>query len=337
MKVLGNFPLKKYNTFGLNYTAERIVHIHNEADAIEALSKFNKSRLLIMGGGSNLLFTADFTGTIIKPDISGIKIEREEGSKVIISAGAGVNWDSFVQWTVDNNLYGLENLSLIPGDVGASPVQNIGAYGTEVRDHIEKVETISISNLSQRTFTKDECGFAYRYSIFKGREKGKYIVARVHFSLSASQTFNLEYGALREELGNKEQLTLSRVRQAVIDIRKRKLPDHAIAGNAGSFFKNPVLNESDAFKLKEQHPSLPVYPESDGFVKVAAGWLIEQCGWKGKRLGDAGVHEKQALVIVNYGNATGEEIFNLSELVKNSVHDKFGIKLEREVEIITPI
>lgn len=337
MKVLGNFPLKKYNTFGLNYTAERIVHIHNEADAVEALSKFNKSRLLIIGGGSNLLFTGDFSGTIIKPDISGIKIEREEGSMVTVSVGAGVNWDSFVQWTVDNNLYGLENLSLIPGDIGASPVQNIGAYGTEIKDFIEKVETISISDLSQRTFTKEECGFDYRYSIFKGSEKGKYLVTRVHFSLSASPVFNLEYGALREELGNKEKPTLSRVRQAVIDIRKRKLPDPSIVGNAGSFFKNPVLNESDALKLKEQHPSLPVYPETDGHLKVAAGWLIEQCGWKGERIGDAGVHEKQALVIVNYGNATGEEIFNLSELVKKSVHDKFGINLEREVEVIRPI
>lgn len=338
MKILENVPLKKYNTFGLNYIAKRLVHVENESDAKDVLKNLrSEDRLLIIGGGSNLLFTGDFMGTIIKPDISGIKIEKKENPKVIVSAGAGVNWDSFVQWTVDNGLYGIENLSLIPGDVGASPVQNIGAYGTEIKDHIEKVETISLSDLSCRTFGKEECGFGYRYSIFKGSEKGKFLVSRVHFSLSSSPVFNIEYGALRNELGHNEELTLKNVRDAVIRIRKSKLPDPEVTGNAGSFFKNPVVPEYVASKLREKHPSLPAYHESAGFVKVPAGWLIEQCELKGKRFGKAGVHEKQALVLVNYGNATGEDIFNLSEFVKNSVLSKFGISLEREVEVIRPI
>jgi UDP-N-acetylmuramate dehydrogenase len=268
--------------------------------------------------------------------MEAISIEKSEGDYVIVSAGAGVNWDDLVEWTVEHNLYGLENLSFIPGTVGASPVQNIGAYGAEIKDYIEKVETISTADFTRKTFGRDDCGFGYRYSIFKGSEKGKYLVTQVSFRLFSSPVFNLEYSALRDELRS-NKITLREVREAVISIRKRKLPDPEVTGNAGSFFKNPVIPAADATILKVKNPAVPLYADAPGFTKVAAGWLIEQCGWKGRKSGNAAVHEKQALVLINCGNATGQEILSLSEEIKVSVQEKFGIKLEREVEVINPI
>jgi UDP-N-acetylmuramate dehydrogenase len=336
MIIRYNTSLKKYNTFGLDYRADCLISIRSEKDAIALFSgsKSYKKPFLILGSGSNILFTSDFKGTIIRPEFGGIKVEQEDGKTTIISSGAGVEWDKLVEWCVTRGLSGLENLSLIPGNVGASPVQNIGAYGVEVKESIEKVKTISVRNGSVRFFSKNECEFGYRNSIFKNKLKGEYLVTRVYFRLNTDPIINISYGALKDEVNKPGTATLKEIREAVIKIRRDKLPDPSKTGNAGSFFKNPVVKNSDAALLKEKYPLMPFYNDISGGTKLAAGWLTEQCGWKGKRVGDAGVHEKQALVLVNYGNASGEEIFNLSESIKESVKRKFGIELEREVEVI---
>jgi UDP-N-acetylmuramate dehydrogenase len=263
-----------------------------------------------------------------------IEEHQLQNGYVIVSAGAGVNWDDFVGWTVDNGFGGIENLSLIPGKVGATPVQNIGAYGVEVKDQIVRVDTISTENGTVRVFSSDECEFGYRNSIFKNSEKGKYLVTRVYFKLTTRPSLNLGYDSLKEEVNKLGEVTLKNVRQAVINIRRSKLPDPEKIGNAGSFFKNPVVEGPFALQLKNEYPDMPVYKDQEGFMKLAAGWLIDKCGWKGERKGDAGVNEKQALVLVNYGNATGKEIYDLSQEIQNSVYDKFGVNLEREVEVV---
>jgi UDP-N-acetylmuramate dehydrogenase len=335
MKIYKNVPLKKYNSFGLDYIAYSMVHISTNKDAI---SLFNgkialKEPVKILGGGSNILFTEDFKGTLIYPEFRGIRAEMADGEHVIISAGAGVLWDDLVEWTVSRGYGGLENLSLIPGKVGATAVQNIGAYGVEVKDMIEKVRTISLSNGSIRIFTNSECEFGYRTSIFKKSEKDKYLITRIFYRLSINPLLNLNYGSVREEAENLGGATLENVRRAVIKIRKDKLADPKTIGNAGSFFKNPVVTHSVAAHLKEKYPQMPLYNDQFEGTKLAAGWLIEMCGWKGKRIGEAGVHDKQALVLVNYGKATGKEIYDLSEAIRKSVKENFGVELEREVEI----
>ena len=339
--IYKNVSLKKYNTFGLDYKADCMIHLENEQEAIEFFNGnvvWNKP-FLVLGSGSNILFTSNFKGTILYPEISGIKIEDKDLNKgeVIVSAGAGINWDDFVAWTVDNGFGGLENLSLIPGKVGATPVQNIGAYGVEVKDQIVNVRTLDVNDGTIRFFENNECEFGYRNSIFKRREKGRYLVTRVYYRLAINPQMNLIYDSLKEEVNKIGTETLQNTRQAVINIRRNKLPDPEIIGNAGSFFKNPVVNKSVAGSLKNRYPDLPVYPDQEGYIKLASGWLIDRCGWKGKRRGDAGVHEKQALVLVNYGKATGKEILDLSEEIKESVRDKFGIDLEREVEVVGAI
>lgn len=336
MTIEENVSLKSYNTFGLDYKADRIIHTDTISETSDLFRNQHdiKRPLLVLGGGSNLLFTEDFKGTIIHPRFSGINAESASGDDVLVSAGAGVNWDDLVGWTVSKGLSGLENLSFIPGNVGASPVQNIGAYGVEVREFIEKVEAIDTHNGFQRSFSNKECEFGYRNSIFKRKEKGNYLVTRVWFRLKTVPDLKLTYGSLADELSKMGSSSPANVRQAVIKVRRSKLPDPAIIGNAGSFFKNPVITESDAEILKSKYEKIPFYIENPGFVKLAAGWLIEQCGWKGKKDGNAGVHEKQALVLVNYGDASGREIYNLSEKIRKSVFDKFGTELEREVEVI---
>ena len=338
MMIFKNIALRKYNTFGLDYMADCMIRIKTEK---EAISLFNgsvsfKKPLLILGSGSNILFTSDFKGTILCPQIGGIRIEEQhtQNGYVIVSAGAGVTWDDFVAWAVNKEYGGMENLSLIPGKVGATPVQNIGAYGVEVKDLIVKVKTISTENGSVRFFSSDECEFGYRNSIFKNREKGKYLVTRVFYKLTTKPLLNLGYESLKEEVNKLGEATLRNVRQGVINIRRSKLPDPEIIGNAGSFFKNPVVQSTVALQLKNVYPDMPVYKDQEGLTKLASGWLIDMCGWKGKRNGDAGVHEKQALVLVNYGNATGKEIYCLSQEIKKSVFEKFGIDLEREVEVV---
>jgi UDP-N-acetylmuramate dehydrogenase len=338
MMIYKNIPLKKYNTFGLDYMTECMIHIKAEK---EATALFNaiadlKKPLLILGSGSNILFISDFKGTILYPELKGIKLEEQEpeNGNVIVSSGAGVDWDVFVAWSVNKGFGGLENLSLIPGKVGATPVQNIGAYGVEVKDLIVKVKTVNINDGSIRVFSNKECEFGYRNSIFKSSEKGKYLVTRVYYRLRYKPLLNLSNESLKEEVNKLGKETLKNVRQGVINIRRSKLPDPEIIGNAGSFFKNPVVQGLVALNLKNEYPDIPVYKDKEGYMKLAAGWLIDRCGWKGKRKGDAGVHEKQALVLVNYGKATGKEIYDLSEEIKKSVYDKFGVELEREVEVV---
>ena len=335
MTINKNVSLKKYNTFGLDYITDCMIIIDTEKEAIAFFRKevVWSDPLLILGSGSNILFISDFNGTILLPRFKGIRIESCDRETVIISAGAGVKWDKLVEWSVRKGFSGLENLSWIPGLVGATPVQNIGAYGVEVKDTIEKVRTISVSDGSIRIFSNSECEFGYRSSIFKKDEKGKYLISRVYYRLNINPLLNLNYGSVKDEVDKLGGASLENVRKAVINIRKDKLPDPEAIGNAGSFFKNPVVTDSDAAYLKKKHPQMPLYPDQSEGVKLAAGWLIDQCGWKGKRTGDAGVHDKQALVLVNYGNATGKEIYNLSEAIKRSVKKNFGVELEREVEV----
>ncbi len=336
MLIRKNTSLKFYNTFGLDYMANSIVHIRTDKEAI-ALFKGGtslKKPLLILGEGSNVLFTNDFKGTIIRPEYRGIKIGNQDNDTVIISAGAGIIWDKLVEWTVNRGFGGLENLSLIPGFTGAAAVQNIGAYGTEVKDTIYKLKTISVRDGSVRIFNKEECKFGYRSSIFKTTQKGKFLVTRVYFKLSVNPLLNLEYGSLKDEVMRLGKNTLTNARQAVINIRRNKLPDPEVIGNAGSFFKNPVVTSDFAERLKKRFPGICCYNDPSGGIKLAAAWLIEYCGWKGKRIGDAGVHDKQALVLVNYGKASGRDILDLSEQIRKSVFEKFGIGLEKEVEVI---
>lgn len=336
MKVFKNISLKKYNTFGLDYKAENVIHLDKVKDALSLFKgeiSFRKP-LLVLGGGSNILFTCDYKGTIIRPDFRGIKIENEDGGFFVISAGSGIEWDKLVEWCVNRGFAGLENLSLIPGTVGATPVQNIGAYGVEVKDLIVKVKAINVHNGLIRIFSNKECEFGYRTSIFKNRLKDKYLITRVYYRLNINQLLNIKYGSLKEEVGKLGDQNLKNVRQAVVNIRRAKLPDPEITGNAGSFFKNPVVEAEIADCLKKEYPEMPLYDDLNSTKKLAAGWLIEKCGWKGYRSGDAGVHDKQALVLVNYGKAEGIEIQKLSESIKESVLEKFGISLECEVEVI---
>jgi len=336
MLIYRNTSLRPYNTFGVDYMAGTLIYIKTEKEAGSVIRGDirHKTPLLILGRGSNMLFTSDFRGTILIPGFKRIKIEKTDGEQIIVSAGAGIEWDRFVKWTVTMGFCGLENLSGIPGSVGAVPVQNIGAYGIESRDHIEKVRAIDTDSGKVKIFNNEECNFGYRTSIFKSSLKGRYLITRVYFRMDLNFNPVLEYGTLRQEVEKEGNPTLGKVREAVLRIRHSKLPDPEVIGNAGSFFKNPVVTGQKAEELKHKFTQMPLYNDSSGGVKLAAGWLIEQCGWKGKRIGDAGVHDKQALVLVNYGNATGKDIYNLSEKVRKSVKAKFGITLEREAEVI---
>lgn len=337
--VLKNISLKSYNSFGLDYMADLIMTVRSEHETKEILKAAGSGDrpFLILGEGSNILFTADYKGTIVHPEISGINIEEENSAHVIASAGAGVKWDSFVEWAVDNGLGGVENLSFIPGSVGASPVQNIGAYGVEVMDTIDKVRAFSVDDGSVREFRNTDCRFGYRTSIFKNELKGKYLITRVYFKLTTKPLPNLVYGTLGDEVAKLGEANLKNIRAAVIKIRKSKLPDPVITGNAGSFFKNPVVDIASAEILRKRYPQIPCYNDPTGGIKLAAGWLIEQCGWKGKRSGNVGVHDKQALIIVNLGGASGSEILSFSEEIKKSVWYKFEVELKREVEVIGTI
>lgn len=334
--VSRNISLKEFNSFGLNYRADYLITVKSESEILEFLDSGVSAGkpVLILGSGSNLLFTGDFHGVILHPEIGGINIEDESCDNVVVSAGAGVNWDEFVEWAVSNNLGGIENLSFIPGSVGATPVQNIGAYGEEIKDYITYVRAISLEDGSVRIFGNSACCFGYRDSIFKQEFKNRYLVTRVFYRLFKNSVYNLSYGLLQEETEKSGEITLKSIREAVIRIRKSRLPEPMEHGNAGSFFKNPVTDAAVAETMKIKYPAMPVFQFDNGKIKIPAGWLIEQCGWKGKRFGDAGVWEKQALVLVNYGNATGVEILELSQMIQKSVYEKFGIVLEREVEVI---
>lgn len=306
----------------------------DELEELTALSE--SSPRLVLGGGSNMLLTRDFDGWVLKNELTGIELIDETGENYYVKVGAGVNWHGFVQTCISRGWAGVENLSLIPGNVGASPMQNIGAYGVEVKDVFEELEAWHWNERTTRTFSNNDCGFGYRESVFKRQLKDQYVILNMVFRLRKHPKFNTSYGAIEQELeqmGVKE-LSIAAISEAVINIRRSKLPDPAVIGNAGSFFKNPSIPAAQFGQLKQRFNGIVGYTNTDGSVKLAAGWLIEQCGWKGFRRGDAGCHAKQALVLVNYGNATGAEIYELSTEIVESVQNKFGVELEREVNII---
>jgi UDP-N-acetylmuramate dehydrogenase len=335
MAIQKNVSLLPYNSFHLDVNASAFISLKSVDELEKILASQVKEPLLILGGGSNMLLTKDVDGLVLKMDIMGIDEVREEPSHIFVRAGAGENWQKFVQYTMDRNWGGLENLSLIPGNVGAAPIQNIGAYGVEFKDVFFELEAYDRKEKKVYAFGVNDCRFGYRDSIFKSGEKNRYIILNVTFILNKIPVLKSSYGAIREELKKMgvNSPTIQDISHAVIKIRRSKLPDPADIGNAGSFFKNPVIDQQLFLSLSKKYPDIPAYPHEDQSVKLAAGWLIEQCGWKGYRKGDAGVHVNQALVLVNYGNATGNEILGLSERINESVFKKFGVRLEREVNI----
>ena len=337
MEFEQNFSLKRFNTFGIDVKARYFNSFGSQADLEENLQAKNPGEtLLILGGGSNILFTKDINGLVLKNDIKGIDILTEDEHYVYVKAGAGENWHAFVQYCLQHNLAGIENLSLIPGNVGASPMQNIGAYGVEIKDVFYDLEAYHIKEEKCFTFSLNDCEFGYRDSIFKRRYKDQFVILSVTYRLRKQPVFHTKYGAIEQELEKMgiKKLSIQAISQAVINIRTSKLPDPAEIGNAGSFFKNPSIPQEQFLNLKERFPNVVAYPNEDGTYKIAAGWMIEQSGWKGVRKGDAGCHPKQALVLVKYGNSKGNDIYALSQEILESVKDKFGIKLEREVNII---
>ena len=339
MNVHENYSLKNYNTFGVEVSAKYFVEVSNLEDLIQALqySKTQNSSLLILGGGSNILFTQDFDGLVIFLDLKGISEEIISKNEVLVTSKAGENWHEFVQFCLDKNYGGLENLSLIPGNVGTSPMQNIGAYGTEIKDTFTTCKVLNLETLVMEEFDHEKCQFGYRESVFKREEKGKYVILDVTFKLTRKDhLIKTEYGAIQSELKNLgiEDPTIQEVSKAVMNIRQSKLPDPKVIGNAGSFFKNPSIPIEQFLEVQKKYPEMPNYPKED-LVKVPAGWLIEQCGWKGKQIGNVASHALQSLVIINKtGLAAGKEIFNFSTLIIESVKEKFGIELEREVNVI---
>lgn len=335
MKIQQNIALKPFNTFGVEAIAQEFVVIKSIDELKEIIQKNPTS--LILGGGSNLLFKQDQIPFVIQIQLTGIEIINYSDDFVYVKAAAGENWHSFVLWCIAHNFGGVENLSLIPGTVGASPIQNIGAYGVEVKNVIESVETIEIASLKQQLFSNKACQFAYRDSIFKNEQKGKQVITSVIFKLKhKNHQLQLDYGAIKEELLNKNitQPTIKEVSDIVIAIRESKLPNPDEIGNGGSFFKNPVISTSHFQSLQQKYSTIPSYYVSETEVKIPAGWLIEQAGFKGIRKGATGVHSKQALVLVNYGNASGVEIVALAEEIQQKIHHLFGIHLEIEVHII---
>ena len=335
MDIKENISLKKYNTFGISAFAKRFISI-DSVYQLQQLLKINKEVFLI-SGGSNMLLTKNIEKLVIHINTKGISIDKEDDQFVYLTVNSGENWHDFVLWCVSQNYGGIENLSLIPGNVGTSPIQNIGAYGVEVKDTITIVEGIEIATGKLVTFSNEDCKFGYRNSIFKNTHKGKVILTSVGFKLTKkNHKLNTSYGAIETELISKKITTpsLKNISDAVISIRKTKLPDPKEIGNSGSFFKNPVIAIHHFSQLKKEYPSIPSYPISDTEIKIPAGWLVEKIGFKGKRFGDAGVHNKQALVLVNYGNASGVEIYELAKKIKKEVLNKFKVALEIEVNII---
>lgn len=337
MEVRENYSLKNYNTFGIDVKCRYFVESDSEADFLDFVSSYElkPEELMILGEGSNFLFTEDFDGTVFYPTIKGIEVVSEDAEHVFVRVGAGEVWDDFVAWAVTHGYGGVENLSLIPGHVGASPVQNVGAYGMEAGDTIETVEALNIEKALKETIKAQDCQLAYRDSLFKREWKNRYIITYVVFKLTKRPEFRLSYGSVNEELVKQGgEVNLENIRKAIIRIREAKLPDVKVVPNGGSFFKNPVVSRKQAEQLQAEHPTLPVYPLDDESVKLAAGWLIEKCGWKGKTLGNAGVYDKQALILVNRGEASGVEVAHLANEIKKSVFMTFGVWIEPEVYVV---
>lgn len=340
LTVQRGVSLRPYTTFGIEAQANYFADIASETDlnTLFQLNEFNTLPKLILGGGSNLLLTQDFPGLVIRLTLSGINRVREDELHVYVQAGAGVGWHELVMYCVSNDLAGMENLSLIPGTAGAAPMQNIGAYGVEIEQIFDHLEAVHIQTGEKRRFEHADCRFGYRESIFKHELKGQYIITSVTFRLDKTPTFHTRYGAISETLAEMgvtdETMSIRAISDAVIKIRRSKLPDPAEIGNAGSFFKNPEIPAAQFDQLKTTYPAMPGFPIDPNKIKVPAGWLIEQAGWKGYRTGDAGVHAKQALVLVNYGHATGHEMLALAHQVQASVLEKFGITINPEVNIL---
>lgn len=338
MKLLHNVSLRPYNTFGIDVKASAFGSFENAGALTEIFNHPSVKGLpyMILGGGSNVLFTKDYHGLILKNEVKGITLVGEDDQHYYVKAGAGENWHQFVLYCIKHGYAGLENLSLIPGNVGASPMQNIGAYGVEVKDRFESLEAWHIATGAIKTFTKEECAFGYRESVFKRQYKDQYIILSVTFKLLKNSEINVSYGAIQTELDAMGIVNpgIADVSNAVINIRNSKLPNPEVLGNAGSFFKNPVVSNEVYEAIAKEFPDAPHYPASEGMVKLAAGWLIEKAGWKGKRIGNCGMHAKQALVLVNYGGASGDEIYAHSTRVLESIKETFGVELEREVNIV---
>lgn len=338
MRITENASLRPFHTFGVDAKARLFVQLESEEDILDFLENhgLKKDKTFVLGGGSNVLFTRDFYGTILRIENKGIEITGEDSEHVYVKAAAGEEWDELVNYAVSRGFGGLENLSLIPGSVGAAPIQNIGAYGVEQKDHFHSLEAVSIREQEKKTFNYQQCQFGYRDSIFKNEYARKFIVTSVTYRLDKKPVLHTEYGSILEELQRMKvkEPTVKDVSKAVINIRNLKLPDPLVTGNAGSFFKNPVVSKEIHDKLKEKHPDMVSFKVGEEQYKLAAGWLIEQCGWKGQCIGHASVHKNQALVLVNLGKAMGSEVIHLSRMIRMSVEDKYGVKLEYEVNIL---
>ena len=333
-QVYKTYSLLPHNTFGIKATAENFVEFSSVDDIMAFLVKGFNGRSLVIGGGSNLLFVNDFNGTIFHSAIKGMEVVEENDKEILLRVGSGVNWDELVAYTVEQGWGGLENLSAIPGEVGASAVQNVGAYGVEAGELIEKVETIRIEDAECQEFLHKDCDFSYRHSIFKTTEKGKHIITYVTYRLAKNPSFKLTYGNLFEKVEELGGATLANVRKAVCEIREAKLPNPDKVGSAGSFFMNPVVTKKVAESLAEEYPTMPKYPLPNGDVKLSAGWLIEKCGWKETPHEHVGVYQHQALVVINRGNATGQDVLDFASAVVASVKEKFGVALNMEVNVI---
>ncbi|MDO9276402.1 MAG: UDP-N-acetylmuramate dehydrogenase [Lutibacter sp.] len=333
MKIRQNISLKPYNTFGIHANAKRFVSVNSVKELKEIIN--SEKDLFLLGGGSNILLTKDVEKLVIQLNTKGIIVNDFDENEVLVTAEAGENWHELVLWCVSQNYGGLENLALIPGNVGTSPIQNIGAYGVEIRAVFQQLEALEIATGKTKIFTNEDCSFGYRNSVFKNELKGKFIITNVTFKLTKqNHNINISYGAIKDLLTDKENPSIKEIADAVIAIRQSKLPDPKKIGNSGSFFKNPVITNNLFKELTKKHPEIPHYVISVNEIKIPAGWLIEQCGFKGKRFGDAGVHEKQALVLVNYHNATGKEIYDLAQKIQQKVMKTFKIALEIEVNVI---
>jgi UDP-N-acetylmuramate dehydrogenase len=336
MDFKANHDLSNLNTFGMKSSAAYFAEFSSVAELTESLNELPKKPLLVLGGGSNILITRNFEGTVLQNKIQGIEIIEETDDDILVRVGAGEVWHDFVLWAIENNYGGIENLSLIPGSVGASPMQNIGAYGVEIKDVLHNVEAFHIEDQEIHNFSNAACKFGYRNSVFKMYLKGGYVIVYVTFRLSKSPKLHLDYGAIRDVLNERNiaNPSIKDVSDAVIHIRQSKLPDPKVIGNAGSFFKNPAVENEKYAALQVKYPNMPSYPLNETHVKVPAGWLIEQAGWKGKDFGNYGVHDKQALVLVNRGGASGQDIYDLSTKIVEDIQAKFGIELEREVNVV---
>ncbi|MBI2730118.1 MAG: UDP-N-acetylmuramate dehydrogenase [Sphingobacteriales bacterium] len=336
MGLQQNISLKAYNTFGIEAIAREFGTFSSSDDLASLVENHQPGDILILGGGSNILLTKNYDGLALKNEIKGIKVVYEDAHHIDVKVGAGENWHQFVLHCLKHNWAGVENLSLIPGNVGASPMQNIGAYGVEIKNVFYCLEAYSYADKKVFNFTVNDCEFGYRESVFKKKYKNQFVILNVTYRLNKQPKFTTSYGAIEEELNKMgvKELSIQSISQAVINIRTSKLPDPKLIGNAGSFFKNPSVPKEVYELLQSKFSSIVGYTNADGSVKLAAGWLIEQCGWKGFRKGDAGCYEKQALVLVNYGNAAGADIYQLSTEIIQSVKAKFGVELEREVNII---